>query len=75
MNTVSKDTRATMSENVMEIDHRTRISEQLVSPNEHFEIDTNGGVTNQATTIDLDEFSDDDGDHFDKVTYRDIKCS
>lgn len=61
------DTSQTMADNVVEIDLRTRQSEQLVSSNEHFEIETNGGVTNQATTIDLDDISDDDGDRFDKV--------
>lgn len=67
MNTANKDNNQTMADNVAEIDVRTRVSEQLVSSNEHFEIETTGGVTNQATTIDLDEFSDDDGDRFDKV--------
>lgn len=59
MNTTNKNKNQTMADNV----------EKLVSPNVHFEIETNGGVTNPATTIDLDEFSDDDGDRFDKVRY------
>lgn len=67
MNPANKDKIQTMADNDAERDLRTRISEKLVSTQEHFEIETNGGVTNLATTIDLDEFSDDDGDRFDKV--------